>query len=171
MSVNRTRLNFPRQFGASHHLERVTIVHANHIVVKFAELVGAIILQLIDISLRRLVNFPPPRCHRKFHHALEVTEIVQPQLVIGWEQHGAVMNTNHSLLEADADVHCRASVASRRLEGAVHQIAGRKVGWSSGRNLIRAKDSHHSFFVRILFCSANHCKPASGIISCRLEKS
>ena len=159
MSANRTRLRiFRGQFGASHHLERVTIVlHANHVVVKFAELVSAIIiLQPIDISIRAAqVNLPAAALpQEKFHHAFEVTEIVRLQLMIGREQHGAVMKHGTiSLLEADADVHCRAGVTSRRLEGAVHQDRRAKGGMEFRKKLRFGQKIHVTHFSGRESCS------------------
>ena len=157
--ANRTRLRiFRGQFGTRHDLERVTIVlHANHVVVKFAELVGPVVfLQPIDISIRAAqVNLPTATLpQEKFHHAFEVTEIIRLQLVVSRKQHGAVMNHGAiSLLEANADVHGRTGIASCCLEGTVHQNRRAKGGMEFRKKLRFGQKIHVTHFSGRESCS------------------
>ncbi len=163
------------QFGAAHHLQRVTVVfHADHVVVEFAELIRAIIiLQPLGVGVRAAkMNLPTAALpQQKLHHALEVAEIVRLQLVIGREQHRAMMKHRAiGLLERDAHVHRRAGIACRRLKGAVDQNRRAKGRVEFGNKLRfrqKIRVTHFSGRASCSFrvCLASHCRPASGIIS------
>ena len=165
-----------RQFSAGHYLNRMTVVlHADHVVVEFAEFIRAIIfLQSLRVGIRAAqVNLPAAALpQQKLHHAFEVAKIVWLQLVIGREQHRAMMkHRSIGLLEGDADFYCRAGFASRCLEGAVHQDRRAKGGMEFRKKLRFGQKIHVTHFSGRESCSfrtclASHCRPASGIISC-----